>query len=292
MVASPLLSVVTISFNQGNYLREAVESVLSQKGLDVEYIVVDPGSTDGSRDILAAYGAAIDHLVLESDKGPADGLNKGFARATGRYGYFINSDDFLLPGAIDHLRTLWQRHANADALLCGGWMVDGEGRPLREARPMPVDLLSLVHRRTTIVQHGFSFRMGLLREIGGFNPVNRTCWDYELLCAMARRKARFQVCPNRIGAFRLYGACLSGGVGGSAHLARYREDLDRIYQSFTGQAPGRLSRLQQAAGPWLKHLRHPSLAVGLVVDWLDPRRRDRRWQADRRGAGGGDPWNQ
>ena len=260
--------------------------MLSQKAPDVEYIVVDPGSTDGSREILARYGERIDHLVLEPDKGPADGLNKGFARATGRYGYFINSDDFLLPGAIDRVRALWQKDSDVDALLCGAWMVDGEGRPLREIRATSVDLPSLMHGRSFVVQHGFSFRMAMFREIGGFNPVNRTCWDYELLCAMVQRNARFRTFPDRIGVFRLYEASLSGGVGGSEHLARYRADLDRIYQTYTGRPPGRLSRLQQSVSPWLTHLRRPSLAVSLIADRLDPSRRDRRWQADRRGADG------
>ncbi|MBK8907410.1 MAG: glycosyltransferase [Rhodospirillales bacterium] len=84
-MTAPFLSIVTISFNQAQYARQAVESVLSQQGDDVEYIVVDPGSTDGSREILAGYGHAIDHFVFEPDNGPADGLNKGFGRATGRW---------------------------------------------------------------------------------------------------------------------------------------------------------------------------------------------------------------
>lgn len=290
MSSAPSLSIVTISFNQCHHLRQCVESVLSQKTSDVEYIVVDPGSTDGSREILAEYASAIDHLVLEPDAGPADGLNKGFARARGRYGYFINSDDFLLPGALDRLAALWRRHGEtADALLCGAWIVDGEGRPLREARSMPVDLESLVGGRSTMVQHGFSFRTDLLRAVGGFNRVNRTCWDYEFLCALARHGARFHVCSERIGAFRLYSGSLSGGASGRSHLDRYHADLDRIFAAYMGTPPGGLTRVEQRIGRLVKHLRHPAIAAGLVLDRLSPSRRDRRWRADTGDEASGGP---
>ena len=99
------LSIVTISYNQAPYLRQCVESVISQKSDDIEYIVVDPGSTDGSREILQSYGDAIDHLILQTDKGPADGLNKGFAKAKGKIGYFVNSAKISAMGLFKSIST-------------------------------------------------------------------------------------------------------------------------------------------------------------------------------------------
>ena len=87
------ISVVTISYNQACYLEQTIISVLNQDYENVEYIVVDPGSTDGSRDIIEKYRNRIQHIIYERDVGPADGLNKGFAVATGDVFYFINSDD-------------------------------------------------------------------------------------------------------------------------------------------------------------------------------------------------------
>ena len=88
-------SIVTISFNQARFLERAIVSVIEQKGVELEYIVVDPGSTDGSRDIIERHRDLIAHVVFEKDKGPADGLNKGFSHATGSiYGY-LNADDVL-----------------------------------------------------------------------------------------------------------------------------------------------------------------------------------------------------
>src|SRR3546814_19401558 len=79
----PFLSIVTLSFNQAGYLRQALESVIAQKDGSVEFIVVDPGSTDGSRDIIAELGDGIDNVILDPDRGPADGLNKGRSEERG-----------------------------------------------------------------------------------------------------------------------------------------------------------------------------------------------------------------
>ena len=86
-------SVVTISFNQIEFLEEALKSVFCQKGVEIEFIVVDPGSTDGSRELIDRYREQIDHVLFEPDAGPADGLNKGFALATGDIYCYLNSDD-------------------------------------------------------------------------------------------------------------------------------------------------------------------------------------------------------
>src|SRR5262252_9768046 len=94
------VSIVTISFNQSEFLERAIRSVLEQDYPNLEYIVVDPGSTDGSREIIDRYRSRIAKIVLEPDSGPADGLNKGFAHTTGDILGFLNSDDILFPGAI------------------------------------------------------------------------------------------------------------------------------------------------------------------------------------------------
>lgn len=99
-------SIVTISFNQREFLERTINSVIGQDGVEIEYIIVDPGSTDGSRDIIERYRPYFAHVILEKDAGPADGLNKGFAVATGEiYGY-LNSDDMFEPGALATVAAL------------------------------------------------------------------------------------------------------------------------------------------------------------------------------------------
>ena len=126
------VSIVTISFNQASFLEECVLSVLSQKANDVEYIVVDPGSTDASRDILQRYADRIDTRILEPDHGPADGLNKGFAAGSGDIFGYINADDRYVAGAIEFVRTFFLENPAVD-VLCGAIrIIDRHGRASSE----------------------------------------------------------------------------------------------------------------------------------------------------------------
>lgn len=277
---TPFISIVTISYNQAPFLREAIESVLSQKTSNVEYIVVDPGSTDGSRDIIADYGDAIDRVVLDPDDGPADGLNKGFALAQGRIGYFLNSDDYLLPGAIAKLEHIWASNPGARFVLCRAWLVDRAGYPTRELIPTPVRMLDLKLGAATIVQPGLSFEMDLFREVGGFNPLNRSCWDYELLAEFARRRAPFMTCADRIAAFRLYDECITGGGAGQAHEERFDRDFARIHSDILNQrnVGDRMTVLRR--GRWFKMLANPSHAIHRIRELSRPATIEKRWRTD------------
>jgi glycosyltransferase involved in cell wall biosynthesis len=116
-MTQPKVSIVTISYNQCAFLERAIQSVLAQNYPEVEYIVVDPGSTDGSRDIIERYRSRISKLILEPDKGPVDGLNKGFSVATGEiYGY-LNADDEFLPGAIDKAMRAFASHRKLKSFM-------------------------------------------------------------------------------------------------------------------------------------------------------------------------------
>jgi GT2 family glycosyltransferase len=96
----PRISVVTISYNQRDYLEQCLDSVLNQRYPNLEYIVIDANSTDGSIDILRRHEAQFKHLVIEPDEGQSDGLNKGFRLATGDILTWVNSDDMLAPLAL------------------------------------------------------------------------------------------------------------------------------------------------------------------------------------------------
>jgi len=280
MNKAPRISIVTISFNQKNFLKQAVESVITQKTPAIEYIVVDPGSTDGSRELLREYESAIDHLVLEPDAGSADGLNKGFALATGEIGYFLNSDDVLLPGALARLSAAWSS-PEASVLLGGGWIIDGAGLPLREVQPnlAVMSLQGVASGRAVFFQQGMSFRMADFRRVGGFNPTNRSCWDAELFADLLIAGGTAARLPFRIGSFRIHPSSISGGVGGDAMARTYASERARINEKITAHLLARGDPLS-----WFERVKFllDGAARSLVVR-LDKRigvLMRRRWRSD------------
>lgn len=226
--ALPTISIVTLSYNQHRYLQACLDSVLSQKTEGVQYIVVDPGSTDGSRELLRAPHTSIDRLLLEPDAGPADGLNKGFAVATGDIFGYINSDDRLAPGALDYVRRFFAGHPDTD-VLCGSIrIIDEQGRAsLRGRLSDPFDVRRYAAGLCNIVQQGTFFRRSVFDRVGGFNVSNRVAWDGELLADMALANARFRRVRKVLGEFRVYRGTVSNSKGYLQKLQRYYEGIER-----------------------------------------------------------------
>jgi glycosyltransferase involved in cell wall biosynthesis len=129
----PRLTVITPSYNQAAFLEKTIRSVLDQGYENLEYFVVDGGSTDGSVDILRRYDERLSWWVSEPDEGQTDAINKGLRRATGEVVAYVNSDDYYLPGAFDHVVALLEdtgapwaigaaREEEADGTVTGHWV--------------------------------------------------------------------------------------------------------------------------------------------------------------------------
>lgn len=131
MVSYPRITVVTPSYNQGRYISDTIESVLSQNYPDLEYIVVDGGSSDGSVDVIRGYGDRLAWWISEADRGQADAINKGFARSTGEILAFLNSDDFYFPDALHRVAGAFMDHPNVGVVWGRGEFVSETGEPRR-----------------------------------------------------------------------------------------------------------------------------------------------------------------
>ena len=138
--AWPRISVVTPSYQQADFLETTVLSVLGQSYPNLEYIVMDGGSTDGSVAIIERYADRIAHWESARDAGQADAINRGFARATGDILCWVNSDDYLLPGALRTVARLLAGAPEEPALVYGGCLQFHEkSSAAKVVRPRPHD---------------------------------------------------------------------------------------------------------------------------------------------------------
>ena len=233
------ISIVTISFNQARYLRECIDSVLSQKEdrFELEYIVVDPGSSDGSRELIESYGDSIIR-VFDLDNGPADGLSKGFSKATGDIFGFLNSDDYLLPGA---LRNVHNHYNNTDLnhFVTGGGYID-RGVSKNKVYPSQLSLYRYLVGASTVFQQGTFFPGRLYKKVGGFNTSNTTCWDGELFANFLAAGHPHCVIRSELAGFRLH----PDSISGSGRLEElYLKDNLRMFKLFLGREPNAADKL-------------------------------------------------
>ncbi len=212
MDAQPKISIVTISYNQGRFLEQAIQSVINQDYSNIEYIVVDPGSTDGSREIIERYRDKIDKIIFEPDQGPADGLNKGFHCATGQIYGFLNSDDRLLPGALLKVVNFFECHPHADVVSGHGYIIDEAGKRTRKFYSDPFSPRRFAYGACQLLQQATFFRSSIFHHVGGFNFDNRGCWDGELWADFTLSEAVFFRINNFLGEFRMHENCISGSA--------------------------------------------------------------------------------
>jgi glycosyltransferase involved in cell wall biosynthesis len=132
MEASPRISIITPSFNQVSFLEQTISSVVNQDYPNLEYIVIDGGSTDGSLEIIRKFESSIAYWVSEKDRGQAHAINKGLERATGDIIAYLNSDDYYLEGALDRVADHFACHPEVDLIHGRCRIVDESGTKVSE----------------------------------------------------------------------------------------------------------------------------------------------------------------
>jgi len=174
------ISVVVPNFNGAAYIGDCLDSIIAQQceGVDVEIIVMDGGSSDGSRAIIEARGAHIHQWVSQKDGGQSDALNKGFAKCGGEIMAWLCSDDLYAPGALRKVQRYFEEHPHVDLVYGDMCWVDVEGRPLRTQREIDFDEQIFLWAYNYIPQPATFWRRGLWTRCGGI--------DVTLVCAMDR----------------------------------------------------------------------------------------------------------
>lgn len=182
----PRVSIVTPSFNQGRFLGQTIQSVLGQTYPNIEYLVVDGGSTDNSVDVIRQYQSKIAYWHTRPDKGFADAIQQGLARSTGRILAYLNSDDLLAPDAVE--RAVERLGESSAAVMVYGNRVciDEDGRLLYYRPALPV-LANSPWVSVVIGQESCFWRRDAYESVGGMNVRRRFAIDYDLFSKLALR---------------------------------------------------------------------------------------------------------
>lgn len=251
------ISVVTISFNQAKFLDACLTSVAGQEG-PWEHIIVDPGSTDGSREIIERYRTQFSHVIFKPDDGPADGLNNGFKKANGELFYYLNSDDIVLDGAFAKARAAFRAKPQIDVLSGHGAVIDEHGETLRNVYSDPVSRHRLAYGGGIRIQPATFIKAEAYRNAGGFNSENRSNWDGELIVDLFLAGASFAEIDEVLGGYRLH--CES--ITGTAKLdARIRQWAVRKHEKLMKRRPPPYAHYVSMGYSALRALQHPDVIL-------------------------------
>ena len=242
----PRITVVTPSYNQCKYLEATILSVLHQNYPNIEYIVLDGGSTDNSIDLITKYEDRIAYWHSEKDQGQADALATGFEMATGEMYCWLNSDDVFLPGALMHAAALFQKHENVDFVYGNRMVIDELGNVTGRHRWPYYLTRHHWYDGQPLAQECCFWRSELYNEAGGIDRDKYFIMDYDLFYRMWRI-GEFKKTRRYLGCMRRHDDSKN-----AKHQAIRQEELGAARRKFGLAAPGyvtarminRIDRLQ------------------------------------------------
>lgn len=268
-------SVVMPNYNGARFLEATVQSILAQRepGVDLEFIVVDGASTDGSLALLERYRPECAHFISEPDRGAASAINKGLRLATGDVIAWLNSDDLYEPGALRRVAACLVRHPRK--ALCFGHcpIINEGGQEIRRGITrfkecfFPFSCRFAIQSINYISQPAMFFRRSALQAAGGLCEDLKTAWDYDLILRLWRQGGGAWVRGAPLARFRWHPGTLSG-------------------QHFRRQFEEELQAAIADAGRWsLQALLHRGVRWGIVTIYSRMNRGSRCQGQESRGGG-------
>jgi glycosyltransferase involved in cell wall biosynthesis len=202
-ISAPSISIVTCSYQQGKFLDATICSVLDQNYPNLEYLIIDGGSTDGSADIIKRYASQLEYWVSEPDGGQTKALIKGFKRSRGEIMGWLCSDDLLLPGALETVADFFAAHPEVAAAYGDSLWIDGNSNYIRCKREMPFYRFVFFYDHNYVPQPSMFWRRSLYDAVGGLDERFNFAMDADLWERFSAR-AKIAHIPKYLSCMRLY----------------------------------------------------------------------------------------
>jgi len=197
----PKISVITPSYNQGEYIEETIRSVLLQGYPNLEYIIIDGGSTDNTVEIIKKYEPWLSYWVSEKDEGQADAINKGFNIATGEVESYLNSDDLYLPGTLFKVAETFRNQQTKWVTAACNYFEDDIKNPISVNIPKQTSFKDYILLEQNNPQPS-TFWLSSARKEVGFDKDYFFCIDFAFFCKLIDRYGFPEICDDTWSAFR------------------------------------------------------------------------------------------
>lgn len=239
----PKISIVTPSYNQRPYLAQTMRSVLCQRYPNLEYIVMDGGSTDGSAEYIESVGEHLSHWQSAKDGGQADAVACGFERSSGEICAWLNSDDLYAPGVLRFVAEYFNEHPEVEMLYSNRVFVK-ECNTVHAYWILPKHSDWLMSRWDLIPQETAFWRRSFMDRVGGVDPTFRFALDYDLFVRFMREGKVVRV-PRFLGAFRIHESSKTSTELDTVGMS----EIHRIYNHYQIK----FGRICRVAGPAFRY---------------------------------------
>lgn len=206
MSSNPIVSIITPSFNQGDYLEQTIQSVLAQTYPNIQYIIIDGGSTDHSVDIIKKYSKKLHYWISEKDYGQSDAINKGIAQASGDIIAYLNADDLLEKDAVTQIVKAFAQWPDAAVIYGTCALIDEHNKQIRPPAGGPLGFYTLLIKGMlpAIHQPACFFNLKQIKRRPVLVTELEYVMDFELLLHCKKNKLPVRFIPQHLANFRIH----------------------------------------------------------------------------------------
>jgi glycosyltransferase involved in cell wall biosynthesis len=201
----PLVTIVTPSYNQGQFIEETILSVLNQTYKNIQYIIVDGGSTDNTMEVVNRYKNKVDIIIHEKDNGQSDAINKGFKLAKGELVGWINSDDILYENCVNDIVELYNNKNDGSIYYCSfNDRIDKVGNKIGSYERVISNRNYLLNTDYNVIQQASFYKLDIVKKIDYLNPNIYYCMDLDLWLRLLNHGPIYYTDKTPLSAFRVW----------------------------------------------------------------------------------------